>query len=69
MLIRDNVWRAIKDRFTATETTAIEQAITGRIICPAGAEVDIDALGRDLIDKLVDALEAESYARAKAAGR
>jgi hypothetical protein len=69
MFIRDSVWGRIRDRFTEEEIAAINSVVEGRVICPAGGEVNIDRLEPALVNKLLDAMDEVTGGAARTAAR
>ena len=59
MLIRDEHWEKIRDRFTEEEKAILRETIVGQAISPAGVVIDFDrtgAIGRKL-EKLLKGMK------------
>ncbi len=53
LFVSDRIWNRIRDRFTPEEIDALRSVARGRILCPAGQELEADRLEAALSDKLV----------------
>ena len=65
MLIRDATWSLVRDAFAESEKVELRKAVTGEAICPKGVMVAPDLMGRDLLLKLMIAVEAAEDAIAR----
>lgn len=63
MFISDRVWERIRDQFTDDEKTTLNALVKGRMLCPAGVEIDADGLEAGLAEKLIEALQSVARAR------
>lgn len=56
MIIRDSIWKLIREQFTEEEKLELCAKFIGRVICLAGNAIDVDLLTLSLRIKLRDAI-------------
>ena len=56
MFFLDHTWQKVRERFTEEEKEQLREAITHEVICPRGAEIDLDKIPEALSLKMADAL-------------
>jgi len=60
MLITNNHWERIRDKFSEEEKSQLRKSVTGEIICPAGITIDETKLNVVLEFKIINlVLEAK----------
>jgi GTP cyclohydrolase FolE2 len=59
MLIREEMWDRIRDRFTEFEKQKLRAQVTGMTICPKGWTIDEAQLEEPLADKLKATVKRE----------
>lgn len=59
-LIREDLWKKIRDRYDNDEKSLLRAAFIGSCICPLGAFVDLDLLNSDLRAKIENDLRKDS---------
>ena len=62
-LVRMDRWREIRAEFTEDEKAALNRAIVGQTICPAGVTVDLTQLPDRLAAKLESALRRRPHGK------
>jgi hypothetical protein len=56
MLLRDNVWEAIREQFTEEERVELRKFVTGVSVCPRAFVVDAESIPNPLQSKLTTAI-------------